>query len=91
MKPFWFHRGAEYSIQVGLAMFHYMGEWYDFSGDEFEETFVEMITEFSDIDPIENHYDFPYFMNSSGLAEFTLEQTRQRMSRKRFLKQESCR
>lgn len=91
MKPFWSHRAVEWYTHIGLAMFHYQGEWFDFAGDEFEATFVDEFTYFTDDDPINNSLSFPYFINGCGMNEFTLEWSNQGISKRRFLKDNSSR
>ncbi len=50
IKPFWNHRELEKYLQLGLAMFWYKGEWYEFEGDEFEEHFLDEFKAFNDFD-----------------------------------------
>ena len=50
IKPFWNHRELEKYLQLGLAMFWYKGEWYEFEGDEFEEHFLVEFKAFNDFD-----------------------------------------
>jgi hypothetical protein len=90
MKPFWFHRAVEWNTQIGLAVFHHKGEWFDFAGDEFEETFIDEFAYFSDDNPIRNSLSFPYFMNGIGMNEFTLEWSRRGVSKRRFLQENSA-
>ena len=85
MKPFWHHHSTERYIHVGLAMFHYKGEWFDFDGDAFEDSFIEEFQLFGDDDALENNLAFPYFINGSGMAEFTLEWSRRGISKRKFL------
>lgn len=89
MKPFWFHRELESYIQVGLAMFSYKGEWFDFEGDEFEHTFVAEFKFFSDNNPVSNTRSFAYFINGTGMNELTLEWSREGTSKRRFLRESS--
>ena len=89
MKPFWFHSELESYVHVGLAMFSYKGEWFDFEGDEFEEQFVDEFKYFSDEDPIKNTRSFVRFINGTGMNELTLEWSSQRKSKRRFLREVS--
>lgn len=70
-------------------MFWYKGEWYDFDGDEFEEWFISEFTAFDDIDINRNSIDFAYFMNSTGMSEYTIEFSRKNSSKVRFQREES--
>ncbi|WP_428411594.1 GIY-YIG nuclease family protein [Pararhizobium sp.] len=89
VKPFWNHQAVERYIQLGLAMFWYKGEWYDFKGDEFEESFIDEFIAFDDTDINRNSIDFIYFMNSSGMSEYTLEFSTRKSSKLRFQREES--
>lgn len=89
IKPFWNHRVLEKYLQLGLTMFWYKGEWYDFGGDEFEEAFIEDFIAFDDADINRNSIDFIYFMNSSGMSEYTLEFSQRNVSKASFLRKES--
>ena len=64
-------------------------EWYDFGGDEFEESFIEDFIAFDDDDINRNSIDFIYFMNSSGMSEYTLEFSQRNVSKARFQRGES--
>lgn len=89
MKPFWFHSELETYVHVGLANFSYKGEWFDFAGNEFEETFIGEFKYFTNDDPIKNTRSFTYFMNGTNMSEFTLEWTRQKNSKRSFLSENS--
>ena len=89
MKPFWFHTEFEAYMHVGLAMFAYKGEWFDFEGDEFEEVFINEFKFFSDDNPIRNTQSFAYFVNGTGMNELTLEWSRQGKSKRQFLQETS--
>lgn len=88
-KPFWNHSVLEKNLHIGLAMFSTNGEWYDFKNDEFEEYFVQSFTDFDDKEINRNSIDFIYFLNSSGMAEFTIEFCQRNISKKKFLEEES--
>ncbi|MDU0362484.1 hypothetical protein RWK44_18970 [Rhizobium sp. 25PS6] len=89
IKPFWNHRAVEKYLQLGLAMFWYKGEWYDFGDDEFEESFIEEFIAFDDVDISRNSIDFIYFMNSSGMSEYTFEFSQRKVSKASFQREES--
>lgn len=89
MKPFWYHSEFESFIHVGLAMFAYKGEWFDYEGDEFEEIFISEFQYFTDEDPVRNTHSFPYFLNGTAMSEFTLEWSGRKVSKRRFLKENS--
>ncbi|MBW0368276.1 GIY-YIG nuclease family protein [Ensifer adhaerens] len=90
IKPFWNHRDVEKYLQLGLSMFWYKGEWYDFKGDEFEGWFLDEFVAFDDVDINRNSINFIYFMNSSGMSEYTLEFSQQGVSKARFQRDESA-
>lgn len=89
MKPFWFHTELESYLHVGLAMFSYNGEWFDFGGDDFEEQFLDEFKFFTDEDPIKNTRSFVYFVNGTGMNELTLEWLSQGSSKRQFLRETS--
>lgn len=89
IKPFWNHQTVERYLQVGLSMFWYKGEWFDFNGDPFEETFVSEFGSFDNFDINRNSIEFIYFMNSSGMSEYTLELSTRNSSKLRFQREES--
>ncbi len=89
VKPFWNHQIVERNIQLGLAMFWYKGEWYDFKGDAFEGSFIDEFMAFDDSDINRNSIDFIYFMSSSGMSEYTLEFSTRKSSKLRFQREES--
>ncbi len=89
MKPFWFHSKLESYLHVGLAMFSYKGEWFDFEGDDFEEQFVDEFKFFTDENPIQNTRSFVYFVNGTGMNELTLEWSSQGSSKRQFLRETS--
>jgi hypothetical protein len=91
VKPFWNHSELERDLHTGLAQFWHCQEWFDFNGDEFEEVFKEGFREFYDDDIDLNSVDFIYWFNSSGMAEFTLEHSRQGGSLKGFQRGEAYR
>lgn len=88
IKPFWNHRAVENYLHLGLTMFWYKGEWYDFDGDEFEEAFVADFIAFDDADINRNSIDFIYLMNSSGMSEYTLEYSQRNVSKAGFQREE---
>lgn len=89
MKPFWFHSELESYVHVGLAMFSYKGEWFDFEGDEFEEQFIDEFKFFTEENPIKNTRSFTYFINGTGMNELTLEWSRLGNSKRQFLRETS--
>ena len=80
MKPFWSAKYLENRLHVGLSQFWVEQEWFDFKGDEWEETLKEEFAEFYDDDRDSNSVDFIYWYNSSGMAELSLEQSGRGMS-----------
>ena len=89
IKPFWNHREKENSIHIGLAQFWKQSEWYDFGNDEFFEYFLDEFRAFDDQDINSNSLNFTYMMNGTGMSEFTLEQSRERIVKSRFLRKNS--
>lgn len=84
-KPFWNVSEKERLIHIGLTNFWLDREWFFFNGDGFEKVFVETFQEFYDEDRDMNSVDFTYWFNSSGMAEFVIEQKRQELSPKKFM------
>lgn len=89
VKPFWFHSSLETYLQVGLAQFSFQREWFEFNGDEFENHFTEAWTSFKDKHPELNNRDFTYFINGTGMADFTLMWSSQHTSKSKFLREMS--
>ncbi len=80
VKPFWHAAALERYLHVALTDYWVEGEWFDFGEDEFREYFIENFQEFYDTDINKNSVDFIYWMNSTGMSEFTLEFSRRRVS-----------
>lgn len=89
VKPFWKFKQKERLLHVGNAMSWYDGEWFVPYDEHFQSYFVDEFTAFSDTDINKNSVNFVYWYNGSGMAEFCIEQNRQRMSLRRFQRQES--
>lgn len=73
VKPFWRVAAAERTLHIALTDYWVGGEWFNFDGDEFAEYFIETFCEFYNNDINRNSVDFIYWMNSTGMSEFTLE------------------
>jgi hypothetical protein len=73
VKPFWHVADLERSLHIALTDYWIDGEWFDFGEDEFQEYFIETFQEFYDDDINRNSVDFIYWMNSTGMSEFTWE------------------
>lgn len=89
VKPFWNHKNVEKYLQLGMARFWVTGEWYEFEGDEFEDLFLMEFRAFSEQDINRNSIDFIYFMNSTGMSEFTLEYSTRKSSKLGFQREET--
>ncbi len=73
VKPFWNIGYLERILHIALVWYWESHEWHKFSETEFEEFFLDEFKAFKDDDINSNSVDFIYFMNGSGLSEFTLE------------------
>lgn len=91
LKPFWSHTHVEQTLHLGFGQYWYAKEWFELPGDGLRELLVEGFSEFSDTDRDRNSVDFVYWVNSSGLAELTLEYSQQPTSKRKFLQAESGR
>lgn len=89
-KPFWGMSHHERQLHSGFASYWYHGEWYKFDGDDDAlELLLNGFTAFSDENPDRNSVNFIYWFNGDGMAEFLIEMDRQRLSLRKFQKQES--
>ena len=77
VKPFWHSAHIERTLHIALSYYWVDREWFDFGDNEFREYFIETYLEFCDHDINRNSVDFIYWMNSTGMSEFTLEFSRQ--------------
>ena len=91
VKPFWHVSDLERALHIALTDFWVDLEWFNFNGDEFEKVFLDTFCEFYDDDINRNSVDFGYWMNSTGMAEFTLEHSERRVSLPEFRRQEAYR
>jgi hypothetical protein len=91
VKPFWHINHIERTLHIALTDYWAKGEWFDFGDDEFKEYFLETFAEFCDDDINRNSVDFIYWMNSSGMSEFTLEHSRRSVSLPEWRRQEAHR
>jgi len=88
-KPFWGISHHERLLHIGFANYWYGGEWYRFDGDDGgREYFIDGFTAFSDDSPDRNSRDFIYWYNE-GMVEFLAEMNHQKVSLRKFQKQES--
>jgi T5orf172 domain len=91
VKPFWHASHIEQTLHIALSDYWVGLEWFDFDGDEFEEWFFEEFHAFSDQDINSNSVDFIYWMNSTGMSEFTLEKSQRDISLPEWRRQEAHR
>jgi hypothetical protein len=90
-KPFWRVAAVERILHIALTDYWTGGEWFTFGDDEFEEYFIETFREFYDDDINSNSVDFIYWMNSTGMSEFTLEHSKRNVSLPEWRRQEAYR
>ena len=91
VKPFWHVTHIERTLHIALTDYWVDREWFDFNGDHFEEYFIESFCEFYDDDINKNSVDFIYWMNSTGMSEFTIEHSRRKVSLPEWRRQEGFR
>jgi hypothetical protein len=88
-KPFWNVSHVEKCFHVGFSRSWYSGEWFEFEDLDDKALLLDGFAEFSDTDRDVNSVDFIYWFNGDGMAEFVIEQSRQKLTISKFLKQES--
>lgn len=89
-KPFWGMSHHERQLHSGFAPYWYYGEWYKFDGDDdARDLLLDGFKAFSNENPDRNSVDFIYWFNGDGMAEFLIEMNRQKLSLRKFQKQES--
>ncbi len=89
IRPFWDVSFIERSLHTALCRNWYKGEWYKITDKDDYESFVGEFLEFYEEDRDMNSVDFIYWMNSSGMSEFKIEQYNQKLTLRKFQKQES--
>src|SRR5262249_38658759 len=82
VKPFWNIGKIEKRLHAGLAQFWHSGEWHDFTRyhEKDEKWFYEAFEEFSDTDQNRNSFDFPRWMQGTGLFEIEVARTQEHLS-----------
>ena len=89
-KPFWGVSHHERQLHTGFGRYWYAREWFNFKGDdEARDLLLNGFTAFSDDNPDRNSVDFIYWFNGDGMAEFSIEMGRQKLSLPKFQIQES--
>lgn len=89
-KPFWGVSHHERELHVGFARYWYAREWFNSEGDnDVRDLLLDGFMAFSDDSPDRNSVDFIYWFNGDGMAEFSIEMRRQKLSLSKFQKQES--
>jgi hypothetical protein len=91
VKPFWDVTKKEKLMHIGFARCWYAKEWFIIPDEGYRFALVDEFVAFSDVDRDRNSVDFIYWFNGGGMAEFVMEQCRQRVSLKKFLQNESTR
>ncbi|MFB9343705.1 GIY-YIG nuclease family protein [Aminobacter aganoensis] len=91
VKPFWECIHLERILHIALSDYWIGGEWFNFDRDEFEQYFLETFCEFYDKDINRNSVEFTYWMNSTGMSEFTIEYSRRGVSLPEWRRQENYR
>lgn len=89
VKPFWKVSEKEKLLHVGLSVCWYDGEWFEPFDEGYRGVMIDDFKEFSDTDINKNSVDFIYWYNSSGMAEFAIEQNRQQKSVRKFIRHET--
>jgi len=89
IKPFWNISRLERCLHVALCRYWYSGEWFKVTYRHDYQLLIDGFLEFYDDDRDMNSVDFIYWFNSSGFSDFTIEQSRQRLSLPRWQRQES--
>ena len=89
IKPFWGVTEKERLLHVGFAQCWYHGEWFEPIDEGYRDTLIENFSAFSDSNRDMNSVNFIYWFNGDGLSEMVKEQNVQRLTIRRFQKQES--
>jgi len=89
VKPFWGISHHEKCLHIGLASFWYEGEWIYIPADDPYDTFLEEFGQFCENSRDKNSISFIYWYNSIGMAEYSIEYSHQKISKLKFLKQET--
>ena len=89
IKPFWNIGFIERSLHVAWVRHWYEGEWYRIQDQHDYDFLVKGFREFDDHDRDMNSVDFIYWMNGSGMSEYCMELSRQRLTLPKFRQQES--
>ena len=88
-KPFWSVSEIEKQLHLGFSFGWKGGEWFEFEFESDLQLLIEGFLAFSDSNRDMNSVNFIYWFNGEGMAEFVREQARQKLSRTKFLKQET--
>lgn len=84
VKPFWSIGRIEYSLHSALAEHWHRGEWHRFDDPYWLNFFIDAFKQFSDVNRDGNSVNFTYWMNETNYVESVMEQTRHRMSLRRW-------
>jgi hypothetical protein len=76
LKPFWNISKIENALQTAFTWHWHAGEWFRFRSNENRDFLIDGLKDFWSDDRDKNSVDFIYWMNGSGMAEFTLERSR---------------
>jgi hypothetical protein len=88
-KPFWQISIVERSLHAGFSRSWYVGEWFKFECGEERDWIIQNFRAFSNEDIDMNSVNFIYWMNGEGMSEFVMEMGRQKLTLRKFLKQET--
>jgi len=91
VKPFWNISYLERALHIACVWHWESNEWHKFFDAESEELILSEFKAFSDEDINTNSVNFIYFMNGSGLSEFTLEFSSRNISLKQWRDEETGR
>jgi hypothetical protein len=80
LKPFWNISSIENTLHTAFTWHWHAKEWFRFLSDDDRDFLIEGLRDFYDEDRDMNSVDFIYWVNGSGMSEFMIERTRQRLT-----------
>ena len=80
LKPFWNISFVENTLHTAFTWNWHAGEWFRFESDEIRDLLIHGLQDFWDEDRDMNSVDFIYWVNGSGMSEFTMERSRQKLT-----------
>jgi hypothetical protein len=88
LKPFWNVSSIEPALHTAFTWHWHAREWFRFLSNDERDFLIEGLRDFYDEDRDMNSVDFIYWMNSSGMSEFTLERSRRKLTLPKWHRQE---